>query len=54
MRRLFASANDLVVNAGGTPPYLLKIVAQGRMSERSFSRHYAQATGQTPAHALSG
>jgi transcriptional regulator GlxA family with amidase domain len=27
--QVFASANDLVVNAGGTPPYLLKVVAQG-------------------------
>src|ERR1700756_2137204 len=27
--QVFASANDLAVNAGGTPPYLLKIVAQG-------------------------
>jgi transcriptional regulator GlxA family with amidase domain len=27
--QVFASANDFVVNAGGTPPYLLKVVAQG-------------------------
>jgi transcriptional regulator GlxA family with amidase domain len=27
--QVFASANDLVVDAGGTPPYLLKVVAQG-------------------------
>jgi transcriptional regulator GlxA family with amidase domain len=27
--QVFASANDLVVNAGGAPPYLLKVVAQG-------------------------
>jgi transcriptional regulator GlxA family with amidase domain len=27
--QVFASANDVVVNAGGTPPYLLKVVAQG-------------------------
>jgi hypothetical protein len=25
--QVFASANDLVVNAGGAPPYLLKVVA---------------------------
>ena len=27
--QVFASANDLVAKAGGTPPYLLKVVAQG-------------------------
>ena len=27
--QVFASANDLVVNAGGTRPYQLKVVAQG-------------------------
>src|SRR5690242_17405915 len=27
--QVFASANDLVVNAGGTRPYLLNVVAQG-------------------------
>jgi transcriptional regulator GlxA family with amidase domain len=27
--QVFASANDLVVDEGGTPPYLLKVVAQG-------------------------
>ncbi len=27
--QVFASANDFVVNAGGTPPYRLKLVAQG-------------------------
>jgi transcriptional regulator GlxA family with amidase domain len=26
--QVFASANDLVVNAGGAPPYRLKVVAQ--------------------------
>jgi transcriptional regulator GlxA family with amidase domain len=27
--QVFASANDLVVDAGGTPPYRLRVVAQG-------------------------
>src|SRR6202000_2339910 len=27
--QVFASANDLVANAGGTPPYRLKLVTQG-------------------------
>jgi transcriptional regulator GlxA family with amidase domain len=27
--QVFASANDLVVEAGGTPPYVLRVVAQG-------------------------
>jgi transcriptional regulator GlxA family with amidase domain len=27
--QVFASANDLVTGAGGTPPYLLRVVAQG-------------------------
>jgi transcriptional regulator GlxA family with amidase domain len=27
--QVFASANDLVVGAGGTPPYVLRVVAQG-------------------------
>lgn len=28
------------------------LAGQARMSERSFSRHYAEATGQTPARAI--
>jgi transcriptional regulator GlxA family with amidase domain len=27
--QVFASANDLVAEAGGTPPYALRVVAQG-------------------------
>src|SRR5262249_39973161 len=27
--QVFASANDLIARAGGTPPYLLRVVAQG-------------------------
>jgi transcriptional regulator GlxA family with amidase domain len=34
------------------PLSLSVLAAQARMSERSFSRHYAQATGVTPAHAI--
>jgi hypothetical protein len=31
--QVFASANDLVINAGGTPPYLLKVVALADRSD---------------------
>jgi transcriptional regulator GlxA family with amidase domain len=34
------------------PLSLSALAAQAGMSERSFSRHYAQATGVTPAHAI--
>lgn len=27
--QVFATANDIIVNAGGTPPYVLNVVAQG-------------------------
>jgi hypothetical protein len=42
--QVFASANDLVVKAGGTPPYFLKVVAQRAMrARRVASPPFAQA-----------
>lgn len=36
--QVFASANDIVVNAGGTPPYSIRLVAARRTYSRDDRR----------------
>ena len=47
--QVFASANDLVSDAGGAPPYLLRVVAQGGDGVRA-SAGLARAAGPLTQH----
>jgi transcriptional regulator GlxA family with amidase domain len=48
----FDALHDWVDNYLGDDLSLSVLADQAGMSERSFSRHYAEATGQTPARAI--
>jgi transcriptional regulator GlxA family with amidase domain len=48
----FGALHDWVNNHLGGELSLSVLAEQAGMSERSFSRHYAEATGQTPARAI--
>jgi len=60
--QVFASANDLVANAGGAPPYRLKLVTQGErgvvssagvmLAAGPLTRHRAAESGSGAASAL--
>jgi transcriptional regulator GlxA family with amidase domain len=47
--QVFASANDIVVNAGGAPPYLLKVVTPGGASATASAGVTLVAGPLTPA-----
>src|SRR6516162_1977878 len=48
----FGALHDWISNHLGDDLSLPVLARQAGMSERSFSRHYAEATGQTPARAI--
>jgi transcriptional regulator GlxA family with amidase domain len=48
----FGALHDWISNHLGGDLSLPVLARQAGMSERSFSRHYAEATGQTPARAI--
>jgi len=48
----FGALHDWINNHLDNELSLSVLAAQAGMSERSFSRHYAEATGQTPARAI--
>ena len=48
----FGALHDWINNHLGGELSLSVLAEQAGMSERSFSRHYAEATGQTPARAI--
>jgi transcriptional regulator GlxA family with amidase domain len=48
----FGALHDWIGNHLGADLSLPVLARQAGMSERSFSRHYAEATGQTPARAI--
>ena len=48
----FGALHDWISNHLGHDLSLPVLARQAGMSERSFSRHYAEATGQTPARAI--
>jgi transcriptional regulator GlxA family with amidase domain len=48
----FGTLHDWIGKHLGDAISLPKLADQAGMSERSFSRHYAEATGQTPARAV--
>jgi transcriptional regulator GlxA family with amidase domain len=48
----FGAPHDWIKGHLGDDLSLSVLADQARMSERSFSRHYAEATGQTPARAI--
>jgi transcriptional regulator GlxA family with amidase domain len=48
----FGSLHDWINEHLASDLSLSVLAAQARMSERSFSRRYAEATGQTPARAI--
>jgi transcriptional regulator GlxA family with amidase domain len=48
----FAALHDWISRHLATELSLAALANQAGMSERSFSRHYAEATGQTPARAI--
>jgi transcriptional regulator GlxA family with amidase domain len=48
----FGTLHDWIGKHLGDEISLPKLADQAGMSERSFSRHYAEATGQTPARAV--
>ena len=48
----FGALHDWINNHLGDDLSLSVLADQAGMSERSFSRHYAEATGQTPARAI--
>ncbi len=48
----FGALHDWINNHLGDDLSLSVLAGQAGMSERSFSRHYAEATGQTPARAI--
>jgi transcriptional regulator GlxA family with amidase domain len=48
----FGALHDWVNDHLGDELSLSVLAEQAAMSERSFSRHYAEATGQTPARAI--
>ena len=48
----FGALHDWINNHLGDELTLSVLAGQAGMSERSFSRHYAEATGQTPARAI--
>ncbi|WP_217578783.1 GlxA family transcriptional regulator, partial [Mesorhizobium sp. GbtcB19] len=48
----FGALHDWIDNHLGDDLSLAVLAGQAGMSERSFSRHYAEATGQTPARAI--
>jgi transcriptional regulator GlxA family with amidase domain len=48
----FGALNDWINGHLASDLSLSVLAVQAGMSERSFSRHYAQATGQTPARAI--
>jgi transcriptional regulator GlxA family with amidase domain len=48
----FGALHDWISNHLGNDLSLPVLARQAGMSERSFSRHYAEATGQTPARAI--
>jgi len=48
----FGALHDWINSHLGDDLSLSVLADQASMSERSFSRHYAQATGQTPARAI--
>jgi transcriptional regulator GlxA family with amidase domain len=47
--QVFASANDLAIEAGGAPPYVLSIVAKGAESVVTASAGFGLATSPLPA-----
>jgi transcriptional regulator GlxA family with amidase domain len=48
----FGALHDWINNHLGDELSLSVLAGQAGMSERSFSRHYTEATGQTPARAI--
>jgi transcriptional regulator GlxA family with amidase domain len=48
----FGALHDWINNHLADDLSLTVLADQARMSERTFSRHYAEATGQTPARAI--